>query len=238
MVIMERGCSSRLCSPTVLAKWKMICAFGQGFMRLKRALRLGGSRGLRYQSLGLTKIPPTLGLPTVCAASGWGKEPNPQIRDFLPGGHLLAACDTGWAIWTSLQRRLRHCALLPLWGDHTHMLRVWCEVGLFRDMEQVLGSHDSSDPPLRVGVFGTFASASCVSPLLVFFSHLCGIPGQQLDNRQGQGPGRREISAELGPGMGGCSSSVCRAWCWWIERGLINTQFSIWGCSSVDRVFA
>ena len=158
---------------------------------------------------------------------------------------LAPACDTGWAIWNSLQRRLHHCALLSLWGAHTHMLRVGCEVGLFRDMEQVLRGHDSSDPPPRVGVSGTFASASCGSPLLVFFSHLCGIPGQELDNRQGQDPGPREESAELGPGMVGCSSSapnlhcsVCRAWCWWIERGLINIQFSIWGYSSVGRVFA
>lgn len=50
------------------------------------------------------------------------------------------------------------------------MLGVGWEVGLFRDVEQVLRGQGGSDPPLGVGVSGTFASGSHVSPLLVFFS--------------------------------------------------------------------
>ena len=113
---------------------------GRGFVRLERALGCGGSRGLQCQSLGLTEIPP--GLPTVCAASGRGKEPNPEIRDSLPGQgstpsqHLPVTpvgpsgphCREGCVIW----------ALLSLWGDPTHVLRVGREVGLLRGVEQVI----------------------------------------------------------------------------------------------------
>lgn len=92
---------------------------------------------------------------------------------------------------------------LSLWGDPTHALRVRWEVGLFRDMDQALGVRAALILLCRGEgvVSGTSASASRVSPLRVFLSHLCGIPGQELDTTQGPGP--REQSAALDQGMGG-----------------------------------
>lgn len=63
------------CSPMVWAKWKALSDSGRGFVGLQRALGCEGTRGLQYQSLGLAKIPPTLGLPIVCVASR-----NPTLR--------------------------------------------------------------------------------------------------------------------------------------------------------------
>lgn len=167
------------CALPRLAKWKMFSAFGRGFTRLKRALGCGGSRGLQYQSLGLTKASPTLGLPIVCIASGWGKEPNPQIRDSLPGQRL--ALPQHLPV-TPVGPSEPHCredfvtGIFCHWGDPTHMLGVGWEVGLFRDKEQVLRGQGSSVLPLGVGSL-VHASASHVFLLLVFLSHLCEILG-------------------------------------------------------------
>lgn len=78
------------------------------------------------------------------------------------------------------------------------MLRVGWEVGLLRDKEQVIRGHGSSDPPLRVGVSGTFASASCVSPLLAFLTHVASQGNSWIIGRVGARPKRGKYRARPG----------------------------------------